>query len=131
MYNCLFYGSLRKGEYNESYFNKGGFNFISTVKIPGYKLYSLGVYPGIKRGDKSDFIICDAVQIEDKELFTSIHLMELSAGYSVDNIKLNLNSKEESYVLYVYDGKVEEECLVESGDWVKFNNKKEETICVD
>lgn len=133
MYNCLFYGSLRQGEYNHSYFNKGDFYFLQTVELQGYKLYSLGSYPGVKESDNNtDTIICDVVVIEDKPTFESIDRMELGAGYSRKLVDVKLDTGELiKCVIYIYEDRVKEEWLVEGGDWSKFLKQEKENICVD
>ena len=134
-YNCLFYGSLRQGEYNQQYFDKGDFNFLQTVIIEGYKLYSLGSYPGIKKtGKKEDTIICDAVIINNKELFNSIDRMELGAGYSRETVKVTLDDGNTlDFILYPYEGNVRALDLVKSGDWSEFLKEEKEKLntCVE
>lgn len=110
----LFYGSLRKGEYNYNYF-KNGLTYIKTLQIPGYKLYSLGSYPGIKKSNNKDNVITvDLFQINNWKIGKSIDLMEKAAGYGVSNISINNQNAK----LYVYNGAVGKENLIKSGDWV-------------
>lgn len=117
----LVYGSLRKGEYNYEYF-KQGLEYIKTVEIPNYKLYSLGAYPGIKES-KNSSIICDLMKVTDSKYGDGIHRMELGAGYSYRVI--NVDGVEA--IIYPYEGNIREEDLVESGDWSKYL-KQEEVI---
>ena len=133
MYNCLFYGSLRKGEYNHSYFNKGEFEFLQTVKLKGYKLYSLGSYPGIKESNSlEDTVVCDVVIINNSLVMNGIDRMELGAGYSRKIVDVTLESgKILSCVIYIYEGRVKEESLVAHGDWSKFLKQQKENICVE
>jgi gamma-glutamylcyclotransferase (GGCT)/AIG2-like uncharacterized protein YtfP len=111
----LFYGSLRQGEYNQSYFD---YEFIKTVVLKGYKLYSLGGYPGIKKSNNpEDTLVCDLVKVTDKSEFQAIDGMEIGAGYSREIIEI----EGVQAILYLYEGKVQEERLVPSGDWSKRN----------
>ena len=89
--------------------------YIKTLEISGYKLYSLGSYPGIKNSNnKHNVITVDLFQINDSQTEKSIDLMEKGAGYSVSNISINNHNAK----LYVYNGAVEKENLIKSGDWV-------------
>lgn len=115
----LVYGSLRKGEYNYEYF-KEGLEYVKTVQIPNYKLYSLGSYPGIKKSNGNN-IICDLMKVTDEKYGNSIDRMELGAGYSstlvdIEGVKA---------ILYPYEGSVREEDLVDSGDWSKHLKQEE------
>lgn len=114
---CLFYGSLRQGEYNQKYFD---YKFIRTVVLEGYKLYSLGSYPGIKKtNNPDDKLVCDLVLVENKAEFQSLDNMEIGAGYSRELIQL----EEGEAILYLYDYEVRKEDLIAHGDWVKRNEE--------
>lgn len=119
----LVYGSLRKGEYNYEYF-KNGMEYVKTVEIPNYKLYSLGAYPGIKESNNNeDILICDLMKITDESCGEGVHRMEVGAGYSYKTI--NIDGIDAT--IYPYEGNVRDEDLVVSGDWSKYL-KQEEVI---
>jgi len=109
------YGSLRKGEYN---YSSRDLNYIKTVTIPGFDLFSLGAYPGIRPGEGNlviDIMECD---VQTKQ---GIDRMEIRAGYSAESINIDgLNC-----TIYVYKHDVNPDQLVESGDWTK------REVCVD
>lgn len=114
--DILVYGSLRKGEYNNPYFNM---EYVKTFELPGFKMYSLGYYPGIKESNKkTDKIVVDHFRVTP-ESFRRITNMELSAGYSLK--KVNVNNKD--YWIYIYNGYVNEEDRVKDGDWCKYRRK--------
>jgi gamma-glutamylcyclotransferase (GGCT)/AIG2-like uncharacterized protein YtfP len=114
---CLFYGSLRQGEYNQKYFD---YEFIRTVVLEGYKLYSLGSYPGIKKtNNPQDKLVCDLVRVSDENEFQSVDRMEIGAGYSREVVTL----EEGEAILYIYDYNVREKDLVVHGDWTKRNEE--------
>ena len=113
------YGSLRPGAYNYDRFKdnyaEGIEPFSSTVyKVPGYKLYDLGSYPGINEGTENDVLSVNILACNDK-CHQSIMNMELGAGYSakeitVDGIKV---------IIYIYDHPGNPLRLVTSGDWLE------------
>jgi gamma-glutamylcyclotransferase (GGCT)/AIG2-like uncharacterized protein YtfP len=120
------YGSLRVGEYNYNYFKSRygeDMKYIRTVMLEGYKLYSLGSYPGIKESQGVETLLVDILEVSE-DLYYSITEMELGAGYSCK--QLNIDGIDTT--LYVYEGPVSDKNLVESGDWsnyLKENNKHE------
>lgn len=118
-YKCLFYGSLRKGEYNNDrmirFFGEDQVRYIKTVKIPGYKLYDTGFsYPAIIETNTDDCVVMDIMEIGE-EAYDWVHGMEISAGY----ILRQFTKDKESYFLYVYTKKQPGFTLVESGNWLK------------
>lgn len=128
--NILVYGSLRKGEYNyESYlknYDVDDFKYIKTVKIRGYKLHSLGAYPGIKPiKDESERLkyklTCDLLSVS-KEVHNSIEKMELGANYSME-----YNDYYKAYI-YVYKGRVLIKNLIPEGDWSEYLKTKKTRI---
>jgi gamma-glutamylcyclotransferase (GGCT)/AIG2-like uncharacterized protein YtfP len=115
----LFYGSLRKGHYNYKYF-ANGLKYIKTIKVPYYKLYSLGAYPGIKpTTDSNDLITCDLMEVTCEDVAKSIHRMELGAGYSYKFLNVNEDKKA---IIYEYEGPVRETDKATSGDWSEYES---------
>jgi len=122
--DIITYGSLRKGEYNFDRFP--GMIYNSTQTITGYKLYSLGSYPGVKpTGDINDVLIVDHLTCPDQETKDSINRMERGAGYAAVTLVL---PNGESGEFYPYLGNVEEKNLVPHGDWTKRQLSNEEYI---
>lgn len=120
----LVYGSLRKGEYN---YSSDELTYISTKQIKGYKLYSLGSYPGIKfTGNENDILTCDLMEVKNIQSSNSIDYMELGAGYSINPIIVEDNGTLYPCKIYEYQHSVKENELVSHGDWTKRNE-----ICVE
>jgi gamma-glutamylcyclotransferase (GGCT)/AIG2-like uncharacterized protein YtfP len=119
------YGSLRKDEYNYTRFRHSfgpGINYIKTIEIEGFDLYSLGQYPGIIKGDNK--LIVDILKVTE-EVGNVIDGMEYGAGY----ISEMINVEGDLVKIYIYDGSVDSEKLVESGDWSEYiNSRSLETI---
>lgn len=46
--HILVYGTLRSGQCNHSLMKDAGATQVTTVRVPGYDLYKLGWYPGIR-----------------------------------------------------------------------------------
>lgn len=114
----IVYGSLRKGEYNFNrfvgYFGEDNFQYVETTTIPGFKLYSLGPYPGINEGTEDDVLVVDILDVSESA-YDSVKRMELGAGYS--EVLVNINGEE--LPIYVFDAKLPEDNIVEGGDWLK------------
>lgn len=113
-YNNLFYGSLRKGEYNHKAFVRmfGEENFLykGTKTIKGFALYSLGAYPVIIPNSDSEVIVDEFELSEDAH--KSVKMMELGAGYYeqlIDDKHIYVMDSPPSY----HSG------LVKHGDWSK------------
>jgi gamma-glutamylcyclotransferase (GGCT)/AIG2-like uncharacterized protein YtfP len=83
IYVCV-YGSLRASEYNFARFKaiyRDEINYEFTSEIFGWKLYSLGSYPGVKlTEDANDNLVVDVLSVSQK-CFDSLNNMELGAGY--------------------------------------------------
>jgi gamma-glutamylcyclotransferase (GGCT)/AIG2-like uncharacterized protein YtfP len=110
------YGSLRLGMYNleriKSIHGKYSMLYIKTSVIKGYKLYSLGVYPGILPGEPTDEVVVDIFEVSP-EAFRSIYNMELGAGYSLKDYQ----DEGEKVMYYEYDYPISSKNAVKSGDW--------------
>lgn len=122
------YGSLRLGEYNYNYFKErygNDMKYIRSIILEGYKLYSLGSYPGIKKSQNNEPLMVDIIEVSD-EVYHFITEMELSSGYGC--VALNIDNID--CTLYVYKGPVYEKNLVKSGDWSNYlkENKQYEVI---
>ena len=110
------YGSLRKGEYNyERFGGDKSFAYKGTFNIPGFKLYSLGPYPAVIEGDKTDKLIVDILETT-KDIAKSINNMEVGAGYSAEEVMVD----GQVATIYVYDHPIKETNRVLSGDWSKY-----------
>lgn len=113
------YGSLRKGEYNYERFKdyfKDGLEYVRTTIIDSWSLYDLGSYPGIKEAtEPNNGLIVDIMECSEA-CFDNIERMELGAGYRSEEIRVG----DDICTIYVYEGHVRAENLVESGDWSEY-----------
>jgi gamma-glutamylcyclotransferase (GGCT)/AIG2-like uncharacterized protein YtfP len=122
------YGSLRPGAYNYERFLSGfgaeDFKLVSDqVLLPGFKMYDLGSYPGIKEGAETDVIVTEVIECSD-QCFEFVNAMEEGAGYTAKEIKVG----EHEGVIYLYNDFVKEDRLVKSGDWILDSKKEEKEI---
>lgn len=109
----LVYGSLRPKHYNY----RGEKVLKDNVKVFGYKLFSLGSYPGIVyTGDPKDCVICTLLECDNRTSY-NWDAMEHGANY---HSKAEIVEVAETLVaakIYEYLGRTDDENLVESGDW--------------
>lgn len=125
-YKIFVYGSLRKGEYNFDRFveiyGKDSIKVVDTnITLFGYRLYSLGPYPGLKPANEEDtksFVIGDILEVS-QQVFNSITAMELGAGYYIEVKEI----KDHPCVIYLYNGTTNERNFVKEGDWIDYQNK--------
>lgn len=115
MYRNLFYGSLRKGEYNYNAFVRqfGEENFVykGTKTIKGFELYSLGSYPVIVPNPNSEIVV-DEFELS-KEAHESVRMMELGAGYTETTIDNNT-------IYYMNEPPYYNRGKVEHGNWSQY-----------
>lgn len=112
-----FYGTLRQGMENHSFYGKG-MVFLESVLLRGYRLYSLGDYPYAVKSNTGS-IVADLYQIKDAKICKSIHQMELNAGYYYEEIIIA--SQSFGIYLFMHASPADEE--IKSGDWVKHVNE--------
>lgn len=123
------YGSLRLNEYNYTYFKQRygeDFKWLKTIKLQGYKLYSLGSYPGIKESKwADDELVCDIIEVSP-ECYNSIFRMEIGADYECKIIPVEGIDT----TIYLYKGSVNENNLINNGDWSNRLVVKENELCM-
>jgi gamma-glutamylcyclotransferase (GGCT)/AIG2-like uncharacterized protein YtfP len=107
---ALFYGSLKKREFNFDRFGAGTQKFIKTVELDGYDLYDLKYYPGLTKGKGR--VTFELHEVDDRA-FDSISRMEAGAGYSLGEEKVD--GKEAA--VFFYEGDLSEYKKIESGNW--------------
>jgi gamma-glutamylcyclotransferase (GGCT)/AIG2-like uncharacterized protein YtfP len=127
----LTYGSLREGQYNAKAFKEefgDGYQYIGTLDITGYKLYSLGSYPAIKETKNiEDTLTVDIFKVSD-EVQSEIDNMEHGAGYDSHKRIVRFNDKTYPCTIYVYGYSLDEKYLVKSGDWSKFKQEQKQQL---
>lgn len=113
-----FYGSLRRGMSNYWAY-KDKLEFVSTQRIVGYELYTLGDYPyAVYTEDPKAVLVTEIFSVKNQQTKQSIHEMEIDAGYTFDLIDVEGNR----VGIYLFD-KAGGDPKVDSGDWVQFYGK--------
>lgn len=113
-----FYGSLRKGLENFALYQQD-LRYLRTVKINGFKMYSLGDYPYIVRSSNdADVIIADLFQIVKVETEQNIHNMELEAGYIFSEVDIGAIK----FGIYLFDQPALGTLMESPADWRVFRN---------
>lgn len=105
----LVYGTLRPGT-------------TATVTVPGYAMYDLGWFPGV-RPDPSSSIVCERVEVRDDEHLAKLDRYE---GYreSAPETSLYIRTKVGDDYIYIYNSEPEEKQRVKSGDWLIHTEKE-------
>lgn len=117
-----FYGTLRGGQYNFNRFIKdSGKTFEGKEVLKGYKMFSFGAFPFVvPTGNEEDVIVVELYEVPDELVCRSINMMELGAGYGVEEVTIN----DKVYWLYVYPNNWEYSKRgypeIPGGDWVEY-----------
>jgi gamma-glutamylcyclotransferase (GGCT)/AIG2-like uncharacterized protein YtfP len=123
----LSYGSLRKDQYNfercQDLFGADSIKYIDTITLPNFALYSLGPYPAIRPSQETNAdiqpLVVDILEVSpDCDSF--IDRMELGANYRIEYVLIN----NITYKIYVYNNPLSEKQLVNSGDWIKYQENE-------
>ncbi len=110
-----FYGSLRRGMTNYKIY-ESSLQYIKTVVLPGFRLYSLPNYPfAVRSMDQDDTIVVELFSVTNRQVEQSIHTLELSVGYYYDEVIV----EGKSIGIYLYES-AGNHPPVEHGDWVHF-----------
>ena len=120
------YGTLRlnQGNYNWCLKNKEGVKHLETKKIKGYRMFSLGGFPGVKEDENSEIIV-DIFDVNNENVVRNLDGLE---GYRENDernsmyLKRKTDNDEFIYVWNRRDEGVEE---IFNGDWVEFKKNKQ------
>lgn len=117
----LVYGSLRQGFPLHGHLERAGAEFIEKTKLPGFDLYAVTWYPGIKKNpDNKKGVVGELYKIPNDDFIKNLDYVE---GYVEKDPSRSLFIREEVEVngeptyVYVYNGRVGDEIKVQSGDW--------------
>lgn len=107
------YGSLKKGHFNHERFGMDTLKFIGEKEIKGWKMLSLGAYPGIVRSDTIEDKVKGEVYEVDVEgpIYRMISAVEYSAGFEE-------YEPEKGMILFRYLNYEGNEPVVPGGEWV-------------
>lgn len=115
--NYAFYGTLRSGMENNTYYGAHALESYGTVMLEGYLLYSLGEYPyAVKTSDLSKTITAELFHIKDSSIEATIHEMELSVDYHYDEVLCG----DSLFGIYLLNQPRDSDVLLQHGDWVRF-----------
>ena len=110
-----FYGTLRRGMENYETF-RNSMEYLRTVDIPGFRMYSKGSYPYVVRSqDEQDRITAEIFQIGNPMAAKEIDELELGAGYFLDYMSIG----NEKFGIYVFQQNFTDDFRIASGDWVQ------------
>ncbi|NJN42588.1 MAG: gamma-glutamylcyclotransferase [Flammeovirgaceae bacterium] len=104
-----FYGSLRIGMYNYLRY-RNALHYEYSQWLPGYELFSLGDYPAACPANPNQSIIVEFFSINDIETRSSIHDLEIEAGYFYKEI----NHRHRKVGIYLMNKKANSR-IIESG----------------
>ncbi len=112
---AVFYGSLKTGFYNNPQ-SEGVISTGKIVDIPGFKMFSLGSYPYIRKTEEKSSIKGELFNISQED-FDWINRMELGAGYTKEVVDIDGSL----HYIYVMSPNrcTEDRRPVESGNWVQ------------
>ena len=92
-------------------------NFLRTIELGGFKMFSLGPYPYIIRtGNSDDKIVGDLFKVTNIETEQTIHKMELDAGYIFSEVEI----AGIKFGIYLLEAANADNPEVRNGDWSAF-----------
>ncbi len=107
-----FYGSLRRGMRLHKQF-KNDLQYLYSVWLSGYDLYSLGNYPyALKSTDQTHKILVEVMDILDPETEKTIFKIESDAGYASHKIMIG----DDPVIIFLYKEPANN-LRIDSGDW--------------
>jgi gamma-glutamylcyclotransferase (GGCT)/AIG2-like uncharacterized protein YtfP len=110
-----FYGTLRQRMENHGSFAKT-LNYLDTVTLHGYRMYSLVEYPYvIYTGDDHDLIVAELFKVTALKTEEMIFEMEVDAGYILSSVIIDGNK----FGLYIFQENDPTHAPVPDGDWVR------------
>jgi gamma-glutamylcyclotransferase (GGCT)/AIG2-like uncharacterized protein YtfP len=123
MKHILVYGSLRKGFHNHRLMERIGAEFQSELHVPGFDMYSLGAFPGVKENPANG-------QGVEAELYSfpdeGLRQLDGLEGYYEDAPERSMYLRKEVEVdkgvfaiIYVYNGRIDTSWVdpVPTGNW--------------
>lgn len=103
--HILVYGSLKAGQCNHDLL-KDDVDFVGKVRVPGFDLYNLGWYPGIRENpENKQGVECELYQLKNEEVIKKADYYE---GYVEDDHAISLFVRKEVEIpdgpkAYVYE----------------------------
>jgi gamma-glutamylcyclotransferase (GGCT)/AIG2-like uncharacterized protein YtfP len=118
------YGTLRLNQGNYNRLLKGNSTFVKTTQLHGFKMFSLGGFPGISKDNYDKKIVVDVFKVNCPETKKRLDYLE---GYSEKNPEYSMYIREKVFIdnvpawIYIWNG-AERSPEIKEGDWVKFIN---------
>ena len=112
----LVYGTLRHGERAE-YLLGTNRKMLGAVRVPGFDIYHLGSFPGI-RPNPTGTITCDLFEIDESEVRGLDRYEGEGSLYIRDEVELESGDRA---FIYIYNHTPQEKEKIESGEWKSVN----------
>jgi gamma-glutamylcyclotransferase (GGCT)/AIG2-like uncharacterized protein YtfP len=110
------YGSLRQGMGNHPLLSRGEATKLSTERVGGFLMYSMGGFPYIRPAPQLNDIVIEVYKVDAS---TMRRLDQLEGYPSFYNRKLIDTTKGQAWIYFIDEEPGGRE-PVHSGDWVKF-----------
>lgn len=120
------YGSLREGFGNHRILE--GSEKLGTHWVPGYEMFSLGAFPGVRKGNTHVFTEVYAV---DKPTMERLDLLEGYHGEGETNFydRVEVDTPHGAAYMYTLEGhRYKESEPVESGNWAHYKTKLKDLL---
>ena len=120
------YGSLREGFGNHRILE--GSEKLGTHWVPGYEMFSLGAFPGVRKGHTHVFTEVYAV---DKPTMERLDLLEGYRGEGERNFydRVEVDTPHGKAYMYTLEGDdYKQSDLVESGNWAHWKAKLKDLL---
>jgi gamma-glutamylcyclotransferase (GGCT)/AIG2-like uncharacterized protein YtfP len=129
------YGSLRSGFHHPAYeYISKYFKFLSEAKVKGY-LYDMGNFPAALPATDSAFIVGELYELKDTTDFSwAIEQLDDYEGVRPEEGEIPMYRRDLTTVyhsdvtteawIYWYNGKIEEQPVIPSGDVLQFIHQK-------
>jgi len=112
------YGTLQSGERLNLHLGNG--KLIGIGKLKGYKMYTHGYFPMIKKGEGT--IIGEVYEYEIEDYNKVIGGLDyIESSYNRTQVVVKLNDKEIKVETYVYKSDVSNFKLIPNGNWKSYS----------
>jgi gamma-glutamylcyclotransferase (GGCT)/AIG2-like uncharacterized protein YtfP len=112
------YGSLRKGFGNHRVLERNEAQILSTERIGGFKMFSMGAFPFIQPASEEDMITIEVYAVP----ITGLPDLDRLEGYpSFYNRKLVQTSKGQAWIYFIENERGGYQ-QVHDGDWMMFKS---------
>lgn len=105
--HVLVYGTLKSGQSNHNLLQQDAqANYVATTRVPGYDLYHLGGYPGIRQNPQNkQGVECELYELSKPEKV--VESLDWLEGYYADHPEACLFFRREVFVdgvkAYIYE----------------------------